>query len=736
MSELNKDQAVVNDGRKNALEGAEAPLRDRVVKKLFKKLEEMDVAVKVGNVWKLGNSNRADWLQRQQVYLHEWDDHLVSNAEGPFEGSSQLHMPMTFIVSKALHARYIQAVWGDVPCHTKARNEASVDRAPLVQDTLRYYLQRGCNYERGAGREIDLFVWKWITQGSAIGKVRWDVRYTRFIDVEEGIEEGPPKWAVDESTGQQVRVPNPVPYEREVSRSKKCFDGPVIETLSPEDVLIVGGAGDPDAADAVLHRQYLTADELWTLVDRRIFDREAVEKVIHAGRDHVAGGDNNAIKQQRLENAGQARLDGDERLDRYEIVEAYLKVDVDGSGISSDVVVWTNPRTQTLLHATYLHRIMRSGERPFFKADFHLREGQEYGIGIPEILYPLQKEIDAMHNLRVDWGLISVVPFGFYRASSGIDPQTIKFQPGALIPVDNPATDVVFPQLGNRSIFGAQEEAALDGMIQRLTGINDLALGMMSSQGATRTASGARILAGEMSANLDVHLRRLNWGLEKAYNLVLHNLQQRIPAGVSFRLTGENGSDYWRKVKAPGELGEAADFDLEVSPISASSNASIRQQQSAEILQLVSNPLAIQLGIVTPVEFYEAYRNRLQALEVKDFGRYARKPQGASVQLSPMEEANRVLRGIDVPVSPEQDHDGFIAVAEEIINNDELLGQFNEEQAKGLELQKRKHRQMKQALEQMAAQQQNANQMRMNASMSAEQAPMAEPASMPQAPGA
>jgi hypothetical protein len=736
VSELVKDQEVVQEGRRAPLEDVAAPLRDQLVKKLFKKLEEQEIAAKVEKVWTAGNANRNAWLERQHTYLQSWDDHLVSEVEGPFAGSSNLHMPITFIVSKALHARYMQALWGDVPCHTKANNEASVDRVPVVQDTMRFYLQRGCNRGQGAGKAADLFVWKWLTQGSAIGKVRWETQYTRFWDVEEVMEEGPPRWAVDPATGEQVRVPNPVTVEREVERTKKCVDAPRIETIAPEDVLIVGGAGDIDEADAVLHRDYVTASTLWTAVDRKVFDKKAVEGVIASGGDRLDGADNSFMKQQQADNAGTGVLGGDEKLDRYEVIEAHLKLDIDGSGITTDIVAWVHLRTKTLLGCTFLHRIMKSGERPFFKADYHLREGQDMGVGIPELLYPIQKEIDAMHNMRIDFGMISTMPFGFYRATSGIDPETIKFEPGTLIPTDNPQADVYFPQLGNRSVFGMQEEAALDGLIQRLTGINDLALGSMSSQGATRTASGARLLAGEMSANLDVHLRRLNWGWQKALNLLLHMLQQRIPAGVSFRLTGDDGRDYWRTVRAPGELGQAADFDIEVSPLSASSNAGIRQQQALEILQLVSNPLAIQLGIVTPSEFYEAYRNRLQALEVRDFGRYARKPQGQSIQLAPMEEASRVLRGIPVPVSPEQDHAGFIAVAEEILNSDELLGQFNEEQAQALELQRRRHVQMAEAIEQMAAQQANAQQMQMNASLSAEQAPTAAPQAMPQAPGA
>src|SRR5690606_36348476 len=98
----------------------------------------------------------------------------------------------------------------------------------------------------------------------------------------------------------------------------------------------------------------------------------------------------------------------------------------------------------------------------------------------------------------------------------------------------------------------------------RLTGISDLTLGLLNQQGAARTATGARAILGESTANLDVHLRRLNLGWKKALEYLLHMLQQRIPDGFSFRLTGDDGSSYWAYIKTRDDL--EGDFDVEVSP--------------------------------------------------------------------------------------------------------------------------------------------------------------------------
>jgi hypothetical protein len=728
VSDIQLDKQVISDGRKEALEDVAAPLRDQIAEKLYDKLMDLGVGQRVQGMWEKGSANRETWLERQKEYLAHWDEYLINDTSGAFQGSSQLHLPVAFTVCKTAHARFMQAIWQDPPLHTKAENEASIERVPVVQDVMRHYLVKGANYNAGVRRVVDQWIWDWITTGSGIMKWRWEVQYERYVDVEMVQEAAPPLFMSTPGGEVAQEIPQTRMVEKEVEKVDKCFEGPVLELVNMEDILIIGGAGDPDLADAVLHKQPLTASDLWTLADRKIFKKSAVEKIIEAGPDTQEADTGGDLKTQRAHHAGQAGLDTQADLDRYTIIEAHLKLDVDGSGINTNVIAWVHPRTSQLLRATYSRRVSKSGKRPFIKADFQIRKGQEFGVGLVELLYPLTKELDAHHNMRIDFGLISVMPIGFYRPASGIDPETIQFEPGQLIPVENPATDIVFPQMGNRTVFGMQEEAALMQMIERLTSISDLNMGVINGQGATRTATGTRGLLGEMSANLDVYLGRLNEGWTKALRYLLQMLQQRIPAGLSFRITGDAGSDYWRTVRDSGDI--AGNYDLEVSPNSATSNPAIQQEQAAQIIQLVSNPLAIQMGIVGPAQFFEAYKNQLMAMGVKDWGRYALKPDGYERALTPEEEANRVLRGQAVPVTPNMDHQGFIEYADMFIDTDELNGQFPPESIGLLKIQQMKHQQMIQALSEVAAQQANVTQMKQNASMGS------SPAAMPTAPAA
>lgn len=731
MSRLNNDSEVLK-GRKNALKNVDAPLRDQIPQKLASKLREMEIGQKVCELWKTGQANNAERLARQNEFLKDWDEFLVPTTDGPFEGASTLHLPMPLIVCKTLHARFLQALLAiDPPFVCRPRTPASTDRAEMIQAVVEYALKEWVNYYLGMAKTLDTWVWDWITTGTGIMKARWDCTYTRYVDVQNVKTPGIPQSQIDEN-GNEILVPTVKEEEKEVTITKKTFEGPVFEDLRLEDIVINGGAGDPQMADSVIQSSRMTASELWTLADRKVFDLEAVKETIKSGEDSQSLSDTTGIKNQRASNAGQGSVDNEADLDRYQILEAYLRLDVDGSGINSDVVVWVHEKSRELLRATYLYRINKAGERPFFKIDFHPRAGQDYAVGMVEMLHPLSVELDAIRNMRIDFGLLSTMPFGFYRPTGSLDPTTIDLQPGVLIPLENPRDDVYFPNLGNRTSFGFQEEQAIQTMVERLTNISDLSLGIIGGQGATRTATGTRAILGEASANLDVYIRRMNLGWKRALEYLLHMLQQRIPQGFSFRLTADDSSTYWGYIKDREDI--AGDFDIDISPNSATSNKAVQQENAQQLYQLTSNPLDIQLGIITPQGRFNALKLLINSFGVKDAGRYIQEPKLPRI-FNPQEEVDRVMRGIPTPVTPEGDHEGYLAMFESIHSSDELMGQLTEQQVEALAQQAKQHQQMLQALEQMAAQQANAQQMHANAAQSSQQAPVGMSPS-PAAPGA
>jgi len=718
---VNLDKEVVQEGRKNTFEGEvpEAPLRDRIPKKLAKKLKEKNVAGQVTEMWRLANSNRAEWLRTQEKLLNEFEEFIRPIREGAYAWSSTMHMPVTFTVCRTFHSRMLGALLGfDPPFTVAARQSANAERAPLVQEFLRYTLKDWANEYKGVEAILDSWVWNWISSGRGILKYRWERKYSRFEDVVQVPRPGPMQYMIDEA-GNEVAVPTTVMEEQEQEVIVPCFIGPRIEIIHNEDLAIIGGDGDPDEADAVIHQQFLTAGELWQLADQGIFDADAVRAVIEAGPDRRSSDATGSIKQARHEIALLGELDPTEEEDRYRVLEAYIKKDVYGSGIPEDVVIWVADTSKQQLRATYLRRASHTGTRPFAVADFHRRTNTANPIGLVELMYTLQHELDTIHNMRVDFGLLSTLPFGFYRASSSMATERIPLEPGAMIPMDNPTSDVYFPNLGNRTSFGFQEESALYTYIERMTSISDLSLGILNNQGAARTATGARITSNENNANLDVYLKRLNRGFKKMLKGVFEMLQMRVEPGMQFRLLGDDGNNYWATIKSPEEIAGLYDFELESS--SSASNRSVQVDTAVQLYQATQNVLDIQLGLITPQERFEAIKNYYQAVGIKDWSRFVRKPDGVFRKLSPIEAANMVLAGIQVRPDPTQDLEGWLAQAEYIMKDDMILGQFNQDQVRMLQTWAQETAKMIEVLQATAAQNANVTQMQNNAQMNINQ---------------
>lgn len=711
------DQDVLQEGRKHALEGVEVPLRERSLQKLVKKLEELEEGQNTVKMWNQANTDRTEHLRKQRLLLDEWDEFIRPIYGKAQEWMSDLHLPIAFTICKTLHARFLSALFSiDPPFVMKARQAAFEDKTQVVYDVMRYTVKNWVNHYKGIEEVYDQHIWAWLTGGSSVMKQRWERQFERFLDVVERPVQVGTIDTIDPQTGESIMLPQMEMQEVEEEVTEVIFDGPIFERVPEEDIVFIGGDEDVDGCDSIIQQVQMTASDLWSLADQGIFRENIVEEVIRGGDNPVSGKPQNMIKQEQHEGHGLANLDKDYDLQRYTILERYAKIDVDGSGINTQVIMWVHEETSKILRATYLRRVNKSGLRPYSKINFHQRSTKKYPVGVPELIYSLTKEIDALENIKIDIGIQTSLPLGFYRPSSSTNEEIISYGPGQLIPLDNPQADIYFPNFGNRTFFSSSEQQFLMSQIERIVSLGDLNYGLTTSQGAARTATGARSLITESSSNLDVYLKRLNRGFDRDLKFLFHSLQEKLPAGFEFRVFGDDGQSYFRRIESKQELCGMYDFELE--PNSAASNKQIQVEIANQKLQLTSNPLDYQLGVITPLERYEALKDWYIVNGVRDYGKYVRKPTAPVRIFTPLEMANRVLAGTDQPWTPEQDIQGFIDWFDQVMKTDELLGMFDQDQTVLLFKKYQDAKAMAQAIAAQQAQFANQQQVAMNAAMS------------------
>ncbi len=692
--------------------------RDATVESLTKRCDELDLGKKVQDMWLMHDSHISTANERLKK-LQNWDEH-IEDVEMNYKGTSNIHIPLPMIVLKTFHARMYQALLAvDPPFSVRAMQEAFKDDEEMVFGLMAWTLKEWCNYNEGIEQVADEWLWNWCGWGTGDLKVRWDCRYTRYVDVVDSYQQGPSTYeiVINPDTGaiENVEKPSVIRVPIETPITDKLWEGPVIEFVSRTDLAIIQGLSigkNIQRADAIIHRSWFTADQLQHEALRGVFDQKAVDDMIYAGPHSEGGKLAMDIQQDREIHSGKQTLDINEDQDRYEILEAYLETDVNRDGLNEAIILWIDNQSGTILRATYTHRVLRGGKRPFSHTEFIPRKDHGYAMGLLELIHPISVELDMIHNIKVDIGIMAAQPIGFYRAATGLDPVKLKIKPGDLIPVDEPANHVNFPQLGDRSGFFKDEEAILLQHAERLTAINDINTATLGRQGAARTATGVSQLVAENSANLDIFIKRMQRGWKEMLRILWQMLQQRLPNGTEFRVTGRDGRDYFKRINRM-DIQQRVDFFIEST--SVNSNRQLMLEQSMQVLAQMMNPLFLQMGITTPGGVYEALKDYFQALGRKDYARFIMKPANVMRQLTSEEELARIIHGKRVPITPDMDHQGFIELAQDLLSNEDTIKSFGGERIGQVKAQMQQHMSMLEAMNAQAGQIAQASQQQYNA---------------------
>jgi len=228
---------------------------------------------------------------------------------------------------------------------------------------------------------------------------------------------------------------------------------------------------------------YLSEHEL--LQRQRLGIYENVEAVLAGGPDGIS-----EQRQEILERMGIAvGTKADSSV--YGVVKAYIFWDADGDGFPEDLKVIIHPESGTFLRVE--HNTL--GVRPIARLTYFDRPGELYGIGVGWIVERLQDEIDALHNMRIDGTLLSMLQMYVSSRGSNLAPEE-EFRPLKHIQVDSAKDDflpIKFPDIGPGTI---QAEYVTKEYADRATGATDAMMGFESFAGSSRrTASGTQFLA-------------------------------------------------------------------------------------------------------------------------------------------------------------------------------------------------------------------------------------------------
>src|SRR5258708_6788100 len=217
-------------------------------------------------------------------------------------------------------------------------------------------------------------------------------------------------------------------------------------------------------------------------------------------------------------------------------------------------------------------------------------------MGLAEWVRHSQTVMDAISNQRVDSGLLYNVPFGFYKPAAGMakSAQPISIEPGKFFPVADPQ-GINMPRTNWSPTFSFAEEALVRTYAGEQAGLSGGATGQPISkrQSASEFVGVQQALDLRTEQFVDSLLRSLRELLTRVLGLY----QQFGPRQRIFRVGGEGGVAITKRFEKNRLQGKML---LQMAGNLQQINEELQKQVALDMLQLLLNPLLIQMQITGP----------------------------------------------------------------------------------------------------------------------------------------
>jgi len=562
--------------------------------------------------------SRSDWQQGLETWYKQYKG-ILKSKNFPWEGCSNLHIPITGIIIDTLVSRMINPIFGTQPFVTARGVSETAPQQPLpnggsdaphtisdnekahdVENMLDFVLTKRI----GVYAKVQDWIREAFIYGRGIMKIVWrkDVRkYTRKLNREQVEEEvaifqdrvqsGHATAPVLEFLDQMLFIAEANDWEKKpfvsIEREEVVYNNPDWVFIPIEDFIYHPRAIDIASSPYVAHRFRRDYDELLKAQDAGVYTNIELVNPMGGGNEGTiisSHGESLLKDVQTLEegyqNVGQ---EAEDKLEEIELIEFHGKYDIDNDGRMEDIVATFSPKQGVLLsirETDLLH-----GKKPFAEIKMFPVPGRFESQGVPEIITDLQQELNDIHNQRIDNGTITNAVMFWYDPNSDVDPEIHRPGPGMGFPAGPNQIGIL--QTGDVKFSSFREEELVRRLIQDRIGVSDFAIGNDATAGQNKTATGVSAIVHEGNQRLEMMLRNVAVGLNEAVLQTLQLIQQFGDDEMYFRIV-EGAETSMRKVTAREIQGQ---YDIDISANSVNTN---RLMQLNEIQQQLE--LALRAG--------------------------------------------------------------------------------------------------------------------------------------------
>lgn len=641
--------------------------------------DAQSLVVKIDNLVREEQRKRTFWIEQRYLRYAKLRGWLEAK-DWPWENASNQHVPVMIANCLRVEAGLFNAVLGARPVmQAKPTRKDQKEMADRVANLIDFQVF----LEAEGAQRIEQYITQFVEEGTVVTFQPWVRDRRKMVDVrtvpkepEEiprnqylldvfqkilpGIEElrlsDDDTWSGLTADGNK-RVPVDIniyelgddELEIELTWQATVFDGPTIVVHQLEDIVVPlrsencqpvlpnNPYGAPWVArlirtdlDTIRRRK---KDGTYDLLDAD--DLEDIEGVVGMRKPlYYVENNEDFLREQKDTKEGRFYLYGGEEAQRewITLVEWFGRWDVDDDDLQEEVIFTYVKEANKLCRAKRLSEQYPGLpiRRPFSEGRFVPVPGQFYGMGLPELMEGVHDALHVLVNQNIDAGTIANTPFFFYRASSGLKPEIIRLWPGEGYPLDNPQTDVQFPQFPQRD---QQWNFNMIGLwmqfLEKVSQIGPIQQGQVpqGKASALRTVGTTMAILQQGAAMPEQILRRLFEGLKQIWEQ-FHLLNMRfLPKQKNYLIAGMpmDQDDAYGRVEDPQEINFPVAFDFQATLMNT--NKGMVAQALQSLGSALVNPLMLQMGLTGPEQVYNWAKDLIQASQL-DPARYLMKPQG------------------------------------------------------------------------------------------------------------
>lgn len=516
---------------------------------------------------------RSEWLE----IISDVEEQLrgkETRKSKPWKGASELSVPLTKkLLRRWLPVLYNLIAFADPVSHFKASEPNAAAKSPEVEEFFTWLLR---DYMDNTLDEIQYLVYDIGAKGCGYLGVSWDYRTeleSRVALVENIFPNGAPPdvRVIAQTLQQQYDLPQVTPdiqrAAQEIADGAKYVrlsfqhvvaDKPRIVRHDPAFVVVPPDSGASHEAEYVALIHDYTASQLRQMARDGVLDPKRVEGLIkQAGDDEVDDKEDRTRKSRRHDNLRADYLNRKTQHDvgvensiedkPIRVYQVYCHLDYNRDGIGERCVLWYSPIGDNTILA--VHPFVFSFRYwPVFRFDYEKVDRRPYiAQGMGQQLKDIQSQYTKQYRATSDAIDIQLAPVFQMRFTSKLQPRTVKWGPGRIMPVTQ-VGDIAPVEKSPLNLHEyLRERGELKAFAEEMVGSIDAALAATGSKLERRTAFEVQQVSGQIEAvqGMDSAIFQLVMG--RVFQCVWELWLDFGPDVIYFNVTGKRVPKPFRK---------------------------------------------------------------------------------------------------------------------------------------------------------------------------------------------